>query len=78
MAGPDGGTPDKPVGTVYVALAWDGGAEARRYALLRDRARNKTLTAQIALEWVRRHLRGLELPDETFPRLRGTGREGRA
>jgi nicotinamide-nucleotide amidase len=72
IAGPDGGSDDKPVGTLYVALATEQGTEARRYQLLRERARNKTLAAQIGLEWVRRNLLGLALPDETFPRMRGS------
>ncbi len=74
ITGPGGGSDDKPVGTVYVALATRDSASARRYQLLTDRARNKRLTAQIALDWLRRQVQGLELPDETFPRLRGTGR----
>lgn len=72
VAGPDGGSDAKPVGTVYVALASEQGVTARRYQLFTDRARNKRLGAQIALDWLRRQVLGLELPDETFPRLRGS------
>lgn len=74
IAGPDGGTPDKPVGTLWVGLAKEGATFARRYQLMRDRERNKRLAAQIALEWLRRDLSGLELPDETFPRMRSARR----
>jgi nicotinamide-nucleotide amidase len=73
IAGPDGGSEEKPVGTVYVALAGEGEVAARRYQLFTDRARNKRLSAQIALDWLRRRVLGLEIPDETFPRLRGSG-----
>ncbi len=72
IAGPDGGTDEKPVGTVYVAMASEREVAARRYQLFTDRARNKRLTAQIALDWLRRRVLGLEIPDETFPRLRGS------
>jgi len=71
IAGPGGATSDKPVGTLWVGLATERGVEARRYQLLRDRSRNKRLSAQIALEWLRRSMLGLELPDETFPRMKG-------
>ena len=62
IAGPGGGTAEKPVGTVCVALAWgegEGGMWSKRYGL-GDRSRDwvKTLTAQIALDRVRRHLLG--------------------
>jgi nicotinamide-nucleotide amidase len=73
IAGPDGGSEEKPVGTVYVALAGEREVAARRYQLFTDRARNKRLSAQIALDWLRRRVLGLEIPDETFPRLRGSG-----
>ena len=76
IAGPDGGTDEKPVGTVYVAMASEREVAARRYQLVTDRARNKRLTAQIALDWLRRRVLGLEIPDETFPRLRGSGGSG--
>ncbi len=76
IAGPDGGSEEKPVGTVYVAMASEREVAARRYQLFTDRARNKRLTAQIALDWLRRRVLGLEIPDETFPRLRGSGGSG--
>ena len=71
VAGPDGGTDEKPVGTVYIAMATSDGVTARRYQLMRERTRNKQLAAHIALDWLRRELLGQGLPDETFPRLRG-------
>jgi nicotinamide-nucleotide amidase len=73
IAGPDGGSEEKPVGTLFVALATERSTEARRYQLMRERARNKTLAAQIALEWMRRALLGYAVPDETIPRMRGVG-----
>jgi nicotinamide-nucleotide amidase len=72
IAGPDGGSDEKPVGTLWIGLASARGTQARRYQMMRDRSRNKRLAAQIALEWVRRTILGLELPDETFPRMRSS------
>jgi nicotinamide-nucleotide amidase len=59
IAGPGGGTEEKPVGTVCVGLAWEGGAWSKRYQL-GDRGREwiKGMTAQIALDRVRRWLLG--------------------
>jgi nicotinamide-nucleotide amidase len=59
IAGPGGGTADKPVGTVCIAVAWEGGVWSRRYDV-GDRGREwvKGMTAQIALDRVRRHLLG--------------------
>lgn len=55
IAGPGGGTPAKPVGTVYVALAWEDGTESRRYELpSRSREWIKMMTAQLALDRLRR------------------------
>ncbi|HMB16612.1 MAG TPA: CinA family protein, partial [Pelovirga sp.] len=54
VAGPDGGTPDKPVGTVYLALASDAGVHAQRYLFSGDRARVQRMSAFMALEWLRR------------------------
>jgi len=54
IAGPDGGTPDKPVGTVCIALDGPTGTRSRRYQLWGTREWVKLLTSQIALDWVRR------------------------
>ncbi len=63
IAGPTGGTPEKPVGLVYVGLAWDGGAVAREYRMLGDRELVKYRSAQMALEVLRRHLLGLPIEE---------------
>lgn len=57
VAGPGGGSDEKPVGTVYVGLAWEGGVWSRRYDV-GDRGRDwiKMMTSQIALDRVRRWL----------------------
>lgn len=58
IAGPDGGTAEKPVGTVWVALDGPAGTRSRRYQLWGTREWVKLLTSQIALDWVRRAQRG--------------------
>lgn len=60
IAGPDGGTPEKPVGTVCVGLAADRGTCRHRYQVPGSREWIKLLTSQIALDWVRRFLLGLD------------------
>jgi len=64
IAGPDGGTPDKPVGTVCFALAAAGVVHKRRYQLWGTRDWVKLLSSQVALDWVRRYLLGLD-PSES-------------
>jgi len=56
IAGPGGGSDEKPVGLVYIGLAWEGGAEANAYRLGDRRALVKQRAAQTALDVVRRHL----------------------
>jgi nicotinamide-nucleotide amidase len=72
VAGPDGGTPEKPVGTVCIAIAAASGSSARRYQLWGNREWVKLLASQIALDWVRRHLLGL--PPLEIGRRDGTQR----
>lgn len=64
IAGPDGGTAEKPVGTVAIALATDGldigHVRSRVYQLWGNREWVKLLTSQVALDWVRRYLMGLD------------------
>lgn len=59
IAGPDGGTAQKPVGLVYVALAGPGRTEVRKLCLSGDRARIRTAVTLHALDLLRRSLLGL-------------------
>lgn len=59
IAGPGGGTDEKPVGLVYVGLATRAGATAvRREAWHHDRSGNKRASARLALELLLEHLPG--------------------
>jgi nicotinamide-nucleotide amidase len=53
IAGPSGGTADKPVGTVFIALASAAGVEAKKFLNVWSRATFKQVTATQALEWLR-------------------------
>lgn len=63
IAGPAGGTPEKPVGLVCTALAWDGGGLAREYRFHGGRELIKYRAAQMALEMLRRHLLGVPITE---------------
>ncbi len=56
FAGPDGGTNENPVGTVYLALAFDGGVLAKRIQLHGDRARIREIATLHAFDLLRRKL----------------------
>jgi nicotinamide-nucleotide amidase len=56
IAGPTGGTPEKPVGLVYIGLATPTRAEVRRHLLLFDRETFKFFASQNGLDMVRREL----------------------
>jgi nicotinamide-nucleotide amidase len=57
IAGPTGGSPEKPVGTVYVALAAAGSEPvAKRFFFPTDRETFKQLTAQAAFDLLRRKI----------------------
>lgn len=59
IAGPDGGTPEKPVGTVYLALAGPADCKAKHYKFFGDRDRIRAITAFTAMDWLRRYLLSL-------------------
>lgn len=56
IAGPDGGTPDKPVGTVWIAIATPQKSFARRFQFGTNRLRNIEATALTALNMLRKEL----------------------
>jgi nicotinamide-nucleotide amidase len=73
ISGPSGGTEAKPVGLVHLALAREGETQAESFVFPLDRARHRQLTAQVALDWVRRTLLGAELVGPSSMRRRGGG-----
>jgi PncC family amidohydrolase len=58
IAGPGGGTPDKPVGLVYIALAAPDGGWVEEHVWEGDRRANKALSAEAALDLLHRYLEG--------------------
>jgi competence/damage-inducible protein CinA-like protein len=63
IAGPTGGTAEKPVGLVYIGLAAAGGCWTRRLQLTPNRDLNRTISSQLAIDLVRRFLLGLAVGD---------------
>jgi len=57
VAGPGGGTAEKPVGLAFVALADEKGTQVREFRFPGDRERVRHWATQMALEVVRRRLR---------------------
>jgi nicotinamide-nucleotide amidase len=58
IAGPDGGTEEKPVGTVHIGLAYRDQLFSGKYRFWGKRDQNKMNSAVMALDWVRRVLYG--------------------
>lgn len=58
IAGPDGGTPEKPVGTVFVAVADKNGAVSRNFVFSTDRTRIRARALTNALNLLRLRLLG--------------------
>jgi nicotinamide-nucleotide amidase len=56
IAGPEGGSDTKPVGTTWIGIASPAGVLARRYCFPGDRSRNRQLAVAAALDSLRRLL----------------------
>ncbi len=59
IAGPDGGTDQKPVGTVYLAVSSKTGARAEKHVFFGGRERIRAFSAAAAIDLLRREARGL-------------------
>jgi nicotinamide-nucleotide amidase len=57
VAGPSGGTPEKPVGLVFISLADERGTQVREFRFPGDRERIRYWASQAALEIIRRRIR---------------------
>jgi nicotinamide-nucleotide amidase len=71
ISGPDGGTATKPVGLVWIALASARETHADSFVFAVDRSRHRSLTSQVALDWVRRRLLGEPLVGPSLMRRAG-------
>jgi len=56
IAGPDGGSPEKPIGRVYIALSDSRQTKTKRHDFPGDRESVQSAATQMALDLVRRHL----------------------
>lgn len=56
IAGPEGGTPDKPVGTVWLAISTANETRSRQLLLGKDRIKNIQLASVYALDLIRKSI----------------------
>lgn len=56
IAGPDGGTKEKPVGLVYIGLYVNGSTKVKEFNFQGDRDKIRVRTTMNALDWLRREL----------------------
>jgi PncC family amidohydrolase len=61
IAGPGGGTPEKPVGTTWIGLVTANGDWAKVFYFTGDREENKAFAVNAALEFLRDYLQGKPL-----------------
>jgi hypothetical protein len=58
VAGPSGGSQEKPVGTTWIGLAAPEGTWARHFLFSGDREQNKASAAESALQFLLDYLNG--------------------
>ncbi len=61
IAGPDGGTDEKPVGLVYIGLAYENDCMVKELRFVGPREAIRKLSARSALDILRRHLEGIRI-----------------
>lgn len=59
-AGPDGGTPEQPVGTVWIACASEKGVTAQKHVIPLDRLRHIYFTSVLVFDLLRKDILGIE------------------
>ncbi|MFC1950662.1 CinA family protein [Chloroflexota bacterium] len=60
IAGPDGATPDKPMGLFYIGLSHLAVTYSRKYHFQGNREQNKVSAAEVVLDWLKKHLINLK------------------
>ena len=60
IAGPTGGTREKPVGTVYMAMAWNDDVQCWKYSFGGSRIEIKQQTSEEALLRIREHCQSIQ------------------
>ena len=63
IAGPDGGSEEKPVGTVFISLAAPDGCWTKRFQFHGSRDEIRVMTTWTSLDWLRRYLLRRTAPD---------------
>ena len=58
IAGPTGGSEEKPVGTVFISLSTADEIFTKRYRFFGNREQIKLNTSMMALDWIRRYING--------------------
>ena len=61
IAGPDGGTPEKPVGTFWIGISSDDLEDAFPFFFPHERNMFRMYCAELAIELIRRKVLGLPL-----------------